>query len=233
MQLRCGHTTTQRSWRLPQDFPSAGGQAGWHPPAVRARPRRQPEPPARSQAWLAGFGSCRVWPMSGVRLFLRRPPNSLSTCAAARATQLYPHLGKNSSQFCFYMRKGVSLGSQRSCCQKEERAREEVFKAINTGGNRLAVKEQEGVLAEASQQHQCRAGPDSCVGTGWLACSTLLCNIWTGSLVEKQRLVLQLPTPNRGLSAGLCCKKGSSAPAGGWWEGLKNCSQVPQAALWK
>lgn len=108
--------------------------------------------------------------------------------------------------------------SWRGCCQQEEKAREEDFKDHETGGGSPA----EGIATMCWHRLPSRAGS---LCRHWLAlCSTLVCNIWTGSLIKTELPILQLTNYKQGLSAGLCCKLDGSAPVGGWQEGLENCS---------
>lgn len=103
--------------------------------------------PAPSQGLAGCF--CYVHGMANLGCWFLHdmPPSSLSTRTAARATRLYPHMGKTSSYFCFYTRKWVSPGRRRSWCQKEDKkAREEVF-----------------------EDHKHRRWQPSSKGTGWYA----------------------------------------------------------------
>lgn len=104
--------------------------------------------------------------------------------------------------------------SWRGCCQQEG----EDFKDHKTGGGSPA----EGIATMCWHRLPSRAGS---LCRHWLAlCSTLVCNIWTGSLIKTELPILQLTNYKQGLSAGLCCKLDGSAPVGGWQEGLENCS---------
>lgn len=178
-------------------------------------------PLLRPRVWLAAFAMCTVWPTLGA--------DSCTTCHRAPCPPARP---REPHDFTLTWEKPaltsvftlesefLQVGGEAGAKRKTKRQEKRFLKTINTGDGSPAVKEQDGMPAEASQQHQCRAGLDPHTSTSRPVCSTLVCNIWTGSLIEKQLLVLQLTKPRRGPSAGLCCEQDSSAPVGGWWNRL-------------